>query len=178
MRILPTHWWHRGVRCPPNTLESLTGYGNYRPIFCIPHVSKILVKAINQQLKVCMLYHEFITGDQPASRSGNSTETAIQRVMIDLLDGANDGLKSGMCFSDLANFFWYNWSRHIAVKARKAWCKRKRRTASNLTWKIQVNCPYRLCPIEIPTCNQRRSPRFNFWAPYYFSYLWTIFLRV
>ncbi len=34
--------------------------------------------------------------------SGHSTETALQRVMIDLLDGANDGLMSGMCSLDFA----------------------------------------------------------------------------
>ncbi len=43
---------------------SPTDYGNYRPISCIPHVAKIMEKVINQQLKVYMFDHKFITGDQ------------------------------------------------------------------------------------------------------------------
>ncbi len=49
-----------------------------------------------------MFDHEFITGDQSAYRSGHSTETALHRVMMDLLGGANDGIMSVMCFQDLA----------------------------------------------------------------------------
>ncbi len=82
---------------------SPTNYGNYRPISCVPHVAKIM--ETNQQLKAYMFDPEFITGDQSAYRSGHWTETALQRVLIDLLDGEKDGLMSGMCFFDLAKCF-------------------------------------------------------------------------
>ena len=56
-------------------------------------------------LHMYLFQHEFITGDQSAYRSGHFTETALHRVMPDLLDGTNDGLYSGMCFFDLAKCF-------------------------------------------------------------------------
>ncbi len=53
-------------------------------------------------LKKYLFEHEIITGDQFAYRSGHSTETALHGAMLDHLDGANDGLHSGMCYFDLA----------------------------------------------------------------------------
>ncbi len=61
-------------------------YGNYRPISCISDVAKIMERVLHRQLQEYLFEHAFITGDQSAYRS---------RVMLDLLDGANDGLYSG-----------------------------------------------------------------------------------
>ncbi len=70
-------------------------------ISCISHVAKVLEKVIHQQLiyiKDHLFDHHFITKDQSAYRSGYSTETALHRVVIDLLNGANEDLVSGVYF--------------------------------------------------------------------------------
>ncbi len=79
--------------------------GNYRPISCISHVANILEKVIHEQLKDYLFEHHFITNDQSAYRFGHSTVTALHRVVIDLLNGANEGLVSGVCFFDIAKCF-------------------------------------------------------------------------
>ncbi len=61
-------------------------------------------RVLHRQLKEYLFEHEFIT-DQSAYRSGHSTETALHRVTLDRLDGANGGLYSGMCFFDLVKCF-------------------------------------------------------------------------
>ncbi len=79
--------------------------GNYRPISCISHVANILEKVIHEQLKDYLFEHHFISNEQSAYRFGHSTVTALHRVVIDLLNGANEGLVSGVCFFDIAKCF-------------------------------------------------------------------------
>ncbi len=56
-----------------------------RPVSCTSHVDYLFD-------------HHFTTNDQSAYRSGHSTETALHRVIIDLVNGANEVLVSGVCF--------------------------------------------------------------------------------
>ena len=85
---------------------SLLDYGNYRPTSCIPDVVKIMEQVLHRKLKQYLFKREFIAR-QSAYRSGRSTETALHRVVPDLLDGVNGGLYSGTCmwFLDIAKWF-------------------------------------------------------------------------
>ena len=71
---------------------------NYRPISCIPHFAKLLEKVVHYQLTDYLTQHDFITVDQSAYRKGHSTETELHKVIIQLLENANGGQLSGVCF--------------------------------------------------------------------------------
>ncbi len=58
-------------------------------------------KLIQNQLLEYLSVHDFITCDQSAYRKGHSTETALHKGMIQLLDDINEGLLSGACFLDI-----------------------------------------------------------------------------
>ena len=60
-------------------------------------------KLIQNQLLEYLSVHDFITCDQSAYRKGHSTETALHKGMIQLLDDINEGLLSGACFFDIQN---------------------------------------------------------------------------
>ncbi len=75
--------------------------GNYRPISCIPHFAKLLAKVVHNQLTHYPRQHDFSTVHQSAYRRGHSTDTALHKVIIQLLENANDGQLSGACFCDL-----------------------------------------------------------------------------
>ncbi len=62
-----------------------------RPMSCISDVAKLLENVIYQQLKDNLFDHHFITNDQSTYRSGQSTETALHRVVIEILNGTNEG---------------------------------------------------------------------------------------
>ncbi len=78
---------------------------NYRPKSCIPHVVKVLERVVSIQLKEYLLLHNFITHDQSAYLKKHSTETAMHKVILDLLDNVNEGMLTGVCFLDLQKCF-------------------------------------------------------------------------
>ena len=78
---------------------------NYRPISCIPHIAKVFERLVQNQLKHYLVEHDFITCDQSAYRKNHSTETSLHKVIMQLLENANDGLLSGACFFDLQKCF-------------------------------------------------------------------------
>ncbi len=71
---------------------------NYRPISCIPHFAKLLEKVVHYQLTDYLTQHDLITVDQSSYRKGHSTETALHKIIIQLLENANDDHLSGACF--------------------------------------------------------------------------------
>ena len=58
---------------------------NYRPISVVSHLAKILEKAVCHQLMVYLTDQHFITPDQLAFLKGHSTQTALYKVVDDLL---------------------------------------------------------------------------------------------
>ncbi len=60
---------------------------------------------VSIQLKEYLLLHDFITHDQSAYLKNHSTETAMHKVIRDLLDNVNEGILTGVCFFDLQTFF-------------------------------------------------------------------------
>ena len=73
---------------------------NYNPISVVSHIAKILEKAVCHQLMVYFTDHHFITPDQSAFLKGHSTQTALHKVVDDLLESTDGGLVSCLCFLD------------------------------------------------------------------------------
>ena len=78
---------------------------NYRPISVVSHLAKILEKAVCHQLMVYLTDHHFITPDQSAFLKGHSTQTALHKVVDDLLESTDGGLVSCLCFFDIKKCF-------------------------------------------------------------------------
>jgi hypothetical protein len=79
--------------------------GNYRPISIVPHVAKLFEKRVQSQLMLYLDTFKLINWNQSAFLKGHSTQTAIHKVIDDLLDNVNDGYINGMCLIDLAKCF-------------------------------------------------------------------------
>lgn len=101
----PQDWKSARVTPVYKNKGSTENANNYRPISVIPHVSKLIERLVQSQLKQYLTQHNFITPDQAAYRPLHSTETSLHKVIMDLLDGVNDGLVGGMCFFDLQKCF-------------------------------------------------------------------------
>ena len=78
---------------------------NYRPISVVSHIGKIFEKAVCYQLTTYLQEHCFITPDQSAFLKGHSTQTALHKVVDDLLECTDEGLLSCLCFFDIRKCF-------------------------------------------------------------------------
>ena len=78
---------------------------NYRPISVVSHIGKIFEKAVCYQLTSYLQEHCFITPDQSAFLKGHSTQTALHKVVDDLLECTDEGLLSCLCFFDIRKCF-------------------------------------------------------------------------
>ena len=57
------------------------------------------------QLKEYLLAHEFITVNQSAYLPSHSTVTAMHKLIMEILDGVNEGCINGICLFDLEKCF-------------------------------------------------------------------------
>ena len=76
--------------------------GHYRPVSNLPYLSKILERAVADQLQVHLDANNLHVKFQSAYRRGHSTETALLRILNDLLamiDGGNNVLLVLLDFS-------------------------------------------------------------------------------
>ena len=78
---------------------------NYRPISVISHLAKNLEKAVCHQLMVYLTDHHFITPDQSPFLKGHSTQTALHKMVDDLLESTEGGLVSCFCLFDIKKCF-------------------------------------------------------------------------
>ncbi len=99
------NFWRPDIRPPTTTPGRHTDATNYRPISVIPHVAKIAEKCVQHQLKEYLLTHDFITVNQSAYLPGHSTVTALHKLIMEILDGINEGCISGICLFDLEKCF-------------------------------------------------------------------------
>ena len=79
--------------------------GNYRPISNLPFLSKILEKVIFHQLSDHLASNNLLTPHQSAYRSGHSTETAILRILTDILNSLDENKISVLLLLDLSAAF-------------------------------------------------------------------------
>ena len=78
---------------------------NYRPVSCLPHLSKILERVVYNQLNNYVLQHAFISPYQFGFRKGHSTAWAMLKLVSDIVTSANETLLTSAVCYDLARCF-------------------------------------------------------------------------
>ena len=86
----------KGDRCDPN---------NYRPITVLPTLSKILEKAVHNQLYFFLNDNNIITSKQFDFRPKLSTNTALTHFTVNVLLNTDSGRLTGAVFLDLSKAF-------------------------------------------------------------------------
>ena len=82
--------------------EELT---NYRPISVLPLVSKLLERAVNDQLSTFLNMNESLVTEQSGFRPQHSTQTAVLDVTDHILNNMDNGKVTGAIFVDLKKAF-------------------------------------------------------------------------
>ena len=103
-RTFPSLWkfgkvsalFKKGDRCDPN---------NYRPITVLPTLSKILEKAVHNQLYYFLNDNKIITSKQLGFRPKLSTNTALTHFTDNVLLNMDSGRLTGAVFLDLSKAF-------------------------------------------------------------------------
>ena len=78
---------------------------NYRPVSNLPFLSKVLERIVLSQLMSHLEEHRLLEPFQSAYKKGHSTETALLRVVNDLLGAADRGRVSILSLLDLSAAF-------------------------------------------------------------------------
>lgn len=80
-------------------------FKNYRPVSNLSFISKLIEKAVSLQLRDHFLENDFFEKFQSAYRTGHSTETALLRVLNDLLIAVDQGQVVILLLLDLSAAF-------------------------------------------------------------------------
>ena len=104
--IVPTHF-KKAVVCPLLKKQNLDSeeLKNYRPVSNLPFISKILEKIVLAQLKEYLKINNLIEPYQSAYRENHSTETALLRIVNDLLMSVDEGNVAILTLLDLSAAF-------------------------------------------------------------------------
>ena len=78
---------------------------NYRPVSNLPFLSKLLEKVVQNQLQHHLISNDLMPKFQSAYRQFHSTETAVNKILNDLLLAADQGQVSALCLLDLTAAF-------------------------------------------------------------------------
>ena len=79
--------------------------GSYRPISNLPVISKLLERVVAQQLTDYLDRHSLLPPLQSGFRPGHSTETAVLRVISDVLEAIDRGDVAALVLLDLSAAF-------------------------------------------------------------------------
>ena len=103
--------------------------GNYRPISILPIVSKILERAVCDQLSQFINEHELMHPNQSGFRPRHSTTTILAKLVTQWSKNVEDGDLTGVAFIDLRKAFDTINHDILMVKLRSLGC-----TTSSLKW--------------------------------------------
>ncbi|KAI8484793.1 hypothetical protein Bbelb_373900 [Branchiostoma belcheri] len=93
-KVMPIH--KKGDRTMPS---------NYRPVSILPGISKILERAVHNQLYTYFNQHQLLSQCQSGFRKRHSCETALHLVTEDWIESINKKQKTGVIFCDLSRAF-------------------------------------------------------------------------
>ncbi len=100
------HRWKTAVMHPLIKGENLpTIHKSYRPVSNIPFLSKVLEKSAMKQFQRHCDTHDLIPHYQSAYRQHFSCETALAKIMSDILNNMENNLITPMLFMDLSAAF-------------------------------------------------------------------------
>ena len=78
---------------------------NYRPVSCLVAASKVLEKAVCEQLTRFIEVHKLLPNSQHGFRAGRSTMTALSSMQKDWIKKTEEGLTTGILIWDLSAAF-------------------------------------------------------------------------
>ena len=78
---------------------------NFRPVSCLPHLTKVLERLVHNQLNTYVTNHNFLNMSQFAFRKGHSTTWALLKLVSDIILNVNDKLITTAICYDLAKCF-------------------------------------------------------------------------
>ena len=102
--IYPTIWKHGRVVALFKSGDR-TDCNNYRPITILPTISKILERAVHQQLYTYLEEQNILTSKQFGFRPRLSTVTALMHFTDTILQNLDNGSMTGVVFLDLTKAF-------------------------------------------------------------------------
>ena len=102
--MIPTEW--KKVKVTPlHKSGTKDDPRNYRPIFVLAVVSKVIERLIHKQLARYFDEHNLLCKSQSGFRRMHSTETAVTYFADEILMNMDKGLVTGSVFIDLAKAF-------------------------------------------------------------------------
>ena len=108
--------------------DDINDKNNYRPISVIDYVAKI-ESLVSYQTIDFLEVHSFISMDQSAYLNRHSTQTRLQRVIVDWLGNVNDCAITGTCLLDISK--WFDSINHT-IRLKKS--EMYGITSTELTW--------------------------------------------
>ena len=103
--VVPSEWKMAQITPIYKGKGNKNSENNYRPISVLPHIAKILEKAVQDQFAKYLTEHNFITPDQSAFLKHHSTQTALHKVVDDWLGIIDKGDIIAICTFDLKKCF-------------------------------------------------------------------------
>ena len=101
---VPQSWKHFLVH-PIRKSGSHSDPANFRPISIVPVISKIVERAVHQQLYSYLSEHYLLSPTQHSFRPSHSTETALISISDQILTSFDRGEASLLCLLDLTKCF-------------------------------------------------------------------------
>jgi retron-type reverse transcriptase len=102
--VYPTDWKLAKVT-PIFKAGDKLDVGNYRPISVLPLISKIIERAVHNQLYSYLTSMNILLDNQSGFRSNHSTETTLNDVQDFILKNMDNGQATGAIFLDLKKAF-------------------------------------------------------------------------